>query len=140
MLTVCRGTATATRHDFANVNSAASCHPPDSDIASAYKGRLAHFDPTTRKSALKLVHASLMSPIAHYITIEALVAMGFEGQNPSWRDIKGRPSFCYHQISVKGLNVMVVDTFSDGHLGTLVWTVVPLLHFRSQTFKPLTSA
>ena len=49
---IIRDTAIATRHDFGNVNSGASCHPPDGDIASAYTGRLAHFDPLTRKSAL----------------------------------------------------------------------------------------
>ena len=48
--------------------------------------------------------------------------MGREGQNPDWADIKGRPSFCYHDIWVQAqggekVNVMIVDTFGDGLLG-----------------------
>ena len=71
--------------------------------------------------ALELITLTL--PKTHCPAVEALVAMGFEGQNPSWRDIKGRPSFCYHDIWVSGaagkINVMVVDTFADGRLGML---------------------
>ena len=54
------GTATATRHDFANVNGGAACHPPDADIASAYSGRLGSFDPNTRKSGIIIVHVILV--------------------------------------------------------------------------------